>query len=66
MNFAVMWLFAKFSLQNLEGWHTFARQKGTICESFLHAQNRIFHQFSKVFSLEGFPLYGSSRPLVCY
>ena len=26
-------------------------------ESFLH-ENRLFHQFTKVFSLESFPLYG--------
>ena len=45
----------KFSLRNLELWCPLVQQKRAICESFLH-ENRIFHQFAKVFSLRSFPL----------
>ena len=38
--------------------HPLVWQKEAICESFLR-ENRIFHQFVKVFSLESFFLYGS-------
>ena len=49
-NFAVLWLFTKvFSAK-----FVVARQKP---EGFLR-ENRIFHQFAKVFSIESFPLYG--------
>ena len=38
-------------------WHLFGSDtKRAICESFLR-ENLIFHQFTKVFSLESFPLY---------
>jgi len=46
----------KFSPQNWGAWCPLAQQKRAIRESFLH-ENRIFHQFAKVFSLESFPLY---------
>jgi len=46
----------KFSPQNLGGWHPLVRQKRAIREYFL-CENRIFHQSTKVFSLESFPLY---------
>ena len=49
----------KFSLQNLGVWHPLAWHKRAIRESFLH-ENHIFHQFTKLFSLESFPLYSSS------
>ena len=39
-------------------WHPLAWQKRTICESFI-CENRILHQFAKVFSFENFPLYGN-------
>ena len=52
VNFAVLWLFAQvFSAK----FGSMAQQKQTICESFL-CENRIFHQFAKVFSLKSFPL----------
>ena len=38
-------------------WHPLARHKRTIRESILR-ENHIFHQFTKVFLLENFPLYG--------
>ena len=38
---------------------SFGAAKRAIRESFLR-KNRFFHQFAKVFSLESFPLYGSS------
>ena len=47
-----------FSTQNLVAWHPLVRQKWAIHESFL-SENRIVHQFAKVFSLESFPLYGN-------
>ena len=47
----------KFSPQNLA---PLALQKRAICESFLR-ENRVFHQFAKVFSLESFPLFGKSK-----
>ena len=34
-----------------------------ICVSFLR-ENRTFHQFTKVFSLEIFPLYGTREPML--
>ena len=38
-------------------WHPFTHHKRAIRKSFLR-ENRIFHQFAKVFSFESFPLYG--------
>ena len=55
--FAVLWLFAKVFSVKFGAWHSLARHKRAIRESFLH-ENRIFHQSAKVFSLESFPLYG--------
>ena len=46
----------KFSPRHLEAWHPLVQQKGAIRASFLQ-ENRIFHQFAKVFSIESFPLY---------
>ena len=57
-NFAVLWLFAKVFSTKFGGVAPLALQKRATCESFLH-ENRIFHQFAKVFSLESFPLYGN-------
>ena len=45
-------------LQNLGAWRPLARQKRAICKSF-PPENRIFHQFVKLFSRESFPLYGT-------
>ena len=47
----------RFSLWNLGVWHPLVWQKQAICERFL-SENRIFHQFVKVFSIKSFPLYG--------
>ena len=57
-NFAVLWLFAKISPQNFGAWCPLAWQKQTTRKSFL-CKNRIFHQFTKVFFLESFLLYGT-------
>jgi len=57
-NFAVCGYSQKFSPRNSRAWCPFVRQKRAIRESFLR-ENRIFHQFLKVFSLESFPLYGN-------
>ena len=57
-NFAVLWLFAKISPQNFGAWCPLARQKRAIRKSFL-CKNIIFHQFTKVFFLESFLLYGT-------
>ena len=46
----------KFSLRNLGAWHPLTPYKRVICKSFLR-ENRIFHQFAKVFFLKSFPLY---------
>ena len=59
-NFAVLWLFIKFSPWNLGAWGPLARHKRAICESFLH-KNHIFYQFAKVFSLESFLPYGTLK-----
>ena len=56
-NFAVLWLFAKVFFAKFGGVAPLVLQKRAIHESFLR-ENRIFHQFAKVFSLESFPLYG--------
>ena len=45
----------EFSLQNFGAWCRLAQQKRAIRESFL----RGIHQFTKLFSLKTFPLYGS-------
>ena len=52
----------KFSLRNLEAWHPL---KQAIRESFLH-ENRILHQFARVFFLKSFPLYGSTQNLLAH
>ena len=49
----------KFSPRNLGAWCPLARQKQAIRESFL-CENHIFHQSVKLFSLESFPLDGTS------
>ena len=49
----------KFSLRNLGAWHPWRGTSRAICESFL-LENRSFHQFAKVFSLESFPPYSRS------
>ena len=46
--------------QFLGVWHPLAQHKRAIRESFLR-ENHIFDQFTKVFSLESFPLYGTSN-----
>ena len=51
--FAVLWLFTKVFLMKFRGIVSFG---AAICKSFLH-ENRIFHQFVKVFFLKSFPLY---------
>ena len=52
----------KFSLRNLEAWHPL---KQAIRENFLH-ENRILHQFARVFFLKSFPLYGSTQNLLAH
>ena len=47
----------KFSLQNLEVWHLWCCKSKQSVKVFFH-ENRIFHQFAKVFSLKSFLLYG--------
>ena len=42
---------------NFGAWHPLVWQKRAIRESF-HRENRLFHQFVKVFLLESLPLYG--------
>ena len=59
----------KFSLRNLGTCCPLAWHEGSICKSFLH-KNRFFFfcQFTKVFSLKSFQLYGSSTccsPVMC-
>ena len=62
-NFTVLWLYTKVFTAKFGAWHRLAQQKRPIHESFLH-EKRIFHQFTKVFSLESFPLYGNLESLV--
>ena len=61
-NFVVLWLLAKVFSVKFGAWHSLARHKQAIHESFL-CENRIFFQSAKVFSLESFPLYGNSCPV---
>ena len=56
-NFTVLWLFAKVFSAKFGARHPLAQQNQAIGKSFL-CENQIFHQFTKVFSLESFPLYG--------
>ena len=49
----------KFSPRNLGAWCPLARHERAIHKSFLR-ENRIFHQFAKVFFLKSFPLYGTT------
>ena len=51
------WLYAKVFSAKFGVWRPLARQEQAIRESFLR-ENRIAHQFAKVFSLKSFPLYG--------
>ena len=60
-NFAVLWLFAKVFSAKFGGVASFGT--GAICESFLR-ENCTFHQSSKVFSLESFPLHGTQQDIV--
>ena len=62
-NFAVLWLFVR----NLGTRCPLVQQNQTIHKSFLR-ENRIFYQFTKVFSFESFPLYSICRikATVCY
>ena len=57
MNFAVLWLYSKVFSAKFGARRPLARQKQAIRESFL-SENRLFHQFVKIFSLESLPLYG--------
>ena len=57
VNFAILCLFVKVFCMKFGGMASLARHKRAIRESFLR-KNRIFHQFTKVFSLESFSLYG--------
>ena len=50
-NFAVLWLFMKVFSVKFGMWHSLAWHKRAICGSFSY-ENRIFHQFAKVFSLK--------------
>ena len=54
MNFAVLWLFVKVFSLKFGSVAPLALQKRAIRERFLR-ENRIFHQFAKVFSLKNFP-----------
>ena len=54
VNFAVLWLFAKFFSTKFGGMASF----GVAQMSNPHRGNHIFHQSAKVFSLESFLLYG--------
>ena len=55
----VLWLFLKvFSTENLGTWCPLVQQKRAIRKSFLR-ENRIFHQFTKDFSLESFLPYST-------
>ena len=56
-DFAVLWLFAKVFSAKFGGMASVVQHRWAICESLLY-ENHIFHQFTKVFSLESFPLYG--------
>ena len=53
-NFVVLWLFVEVLSANLGAWCLLAQHKRAIQEL---QENRIFHQFTKVFSLKSFPLY---------
>ena len=55
-NFAVLRLFTKVFSVKFGGVASLCAEKRAIRESFLR-ENRIFHQFAKVFSLESFLLY---------
>ena len=57
MNFVVLWLFLKVFSAKFGSVISLMQHKRAICESFLR-ENRIFHQFAQVFSLESFLLYG--------
>ena len=57
-NFAVLWLFVKVFFMKFGAWHSLARHKRAVRESFL-CENRLFHQSTKVFSLKSFPLYST-------
>ena len=51
-NFVVVAIHKSFARElNLGMWHPLAQQKRAIRESFLR-ENRIFHQFMKIFSLK--------------
>ena len=58
LNFEILWLFVKVFSVNFKGMVFGWPLKQAICENFL-CENRIFHQFVKVFSLESFSLCGS-------
>ena len=62
-NFVVLWLFTKVFSAKFGAWRSLAQQKQAISESFFR-KNRIFRQFTKVFSLESFPLYGTNTSLI--
>ena len=55
-NFLVLWLFTKVFSTKFGGVASFAMAKASNPRKFF-CENRIFHQFAKVFSLESFPLY---------
>ena len=57
--FTVLWLFAQVFSAKFGGVASFGAAQRAIHESFL-CENRIFHQFAKVFFLKSFLLY--SRP----
>ena len=58
LNFEILWLFVKVFSVNFGGMVFGWLLKQAICENF-PCENRILHQFVKVFSLESFSLCGS-------
>ena len=54
----ILWLFTEVFSAKFGGWCPLAWQNRAIRESFL-CGNGIFHQFTKIFSLKRFLLYGS-------
>ena len=65
MIFTVLWLFAKVFSAKFGGVASFGTAKVNNPQKFSW-QNRIFHQFTKVFSLKSFPLhvYGIAENLL--
>ena len=63
-NFKVLWLFTNIFLVKFGAAVSFGSTSEQSVEVF-SAKNVIFHQFTKVFYLESFPLYGTYYIVIC-